>query len=368
MHVRHLKLTHFRNQAALNLQIPQAPATIALIGPNGSGKTSVLEALSLLTPTRGLLGAEGKSQITHGKREWGIWAQTEHHEIGQSFSKGERHLKIDAHKQPLEKLAHLGSVVWLTPQTDFLFSGPPASRRRWLDDIATALIPTHAGATARYRQHRTARLKLLVAGKGGDWLDAEEQFAAQWGITVLQNRLSYLNSLKPSLQNLATWLPGYLATENPGIPPLELQLSGSALEVMESPNPIAALKGKFERSREIDARLERTHAGPNTLDLTGTLHLTDASGAESRVSLAQASSGQHKRGLLFWLAAHIALLKNNLQKPPLVLIDEFSAHLDAEGRSTLLNLLTTSGCQTWLTDVEPPAQTAHLLHFITLPQ
>lgn len=349
MHITRLKLTAFRNLATLSLEVPPAVPTVALIGPNGSGKTSVLESLSLLTPTRGLLGSEGKAQITHGRKEWGIWAQTPEHEIGQSFSKGERHLKIDGHKQPLEKLGTFGSVVWLTPQTDFLFSGPPATRRRWLDDITTAYIPTHATATARYRQHRTARLKLLTAGKGGDWLDAEEQFAAEWGIAVLQNRLAYLSSLQPHLQNLT------------------LQLTGNALEVMESPNPIAALKGKFERSREIDARLERTHAGPNTLDITGTLELQTPN-AELRISLAQASSGQHKRGLLYWLAAHVSLLKNHLQKPPLVLIDEFSAHLDSAGRQTLLHTLSESGCQTWLTDVEAPHLPQNPLHQINLPQ
>lgn len=346
MRLAQLKLSHFRNLGVLNLTIPPQAQLIALIGPNGSGKTSVLEAISLLTPTRGLLGSDGKSQIQQGSKEWGIWAQLDTGaEIGQVYRKAERVLHIDGHKSTQDKLTDHGSVVWLTPATDFLFSGPPANRRRWLDDLTVSLIPAHAQATARYQQHRQSRLKLLTAGQGGDWLDAEERLAAEWGIAVLKNRFAYLTALAPHM------------------PGLTLSLAGNALEILNEPDPISALKGKFERSREIDARMQRTHAGPNTLDLTGHLTLEDA----RVVPLSQASSGQHKRGLILWLVGHVLLLKTAYNRAPLVLIDEFSAHLDAPRRQLLLHTLQTAGCQIWLTDIEVPA-TTEPLHLITLPQ
>lgn len=352
MRIIQLKLSNFRNLAQLVLNIPEDANLIALIGTNGSGKTSILEALSLLTPTRGLLTAEGKSQIHHGAKEWGIWAElATGAELGQVYRQhsrnAERILQIDTHREPLEALARHGSVVWLTPATDFLFSGPPANRRRWLDDLTTALLPAHAGATARFAQHRQSRLKLLMNGQGGhyatDWLDAEERLAAEWGIQVLKHRIEYLNRLQPFLQGIT------------------LALHGNALEVMEDPNPVAALKGKFERSREIDTRMGRTHAGPNTLELTGQLLLSEI----QHIPLSQASSGQHKRGLIHWLVAHVQLLAQAQNRPPLVLIDEFSAHLDAPRRALLLQTLTTAGCQIWLTDTETPKidfPGLHLLH------
>lgn len=343
MRLSQLKLSHFRNIASLALQVPEDANLIALIGPNGSGKTSVLEAVSLLTPTRGLLTSDGKSQIGHGAKEWGIWAQLHTGaELGQVYRKSERILNIDAHREPLEHIARHGSVVWLTPATDFLFSGPPANRRRWLDDLTTALIPAQAGATARFAQHRQSRLKLLMNGHGGDWLDAEERLAAEWGIQVLKHRMDYLTRLEPFLQNLT------------------LALHGNALEVMESENPVLALKGKFERSREIDTRMGRTHAGPNTLELTGQLILSDT----QSIPLAQASSGQHKRGLIHWLVGHVQLLAQAQNRPPLVLVDEFSAHLDAPRRAQLLQTLTEAGCQIWLTDTEVPQIPLAGLHII----
>ena len=345
MRLSHLKLSHFRNVGSLNLPIAGDAQVIALIGPNGSGKTSVLEALSLLTPTRGLLTAEGKSQIQAGAKEWGIWAQLESGaEFGQVYRKNERLLVIDTHRQPLDTMARHGSVVWLTPTTDFLFSGPPASRRRWLDDLVVALIPAHAEAVSRFNLHRQSRLRLLQNGEYGDWLDAEERLAAEWGIQVLTNRQDYLARLLPHLQGVT------------------LALHGNALEVMKEENPVAALKGKFERSREIDARIGRTHAGPNTLDLTGTLVLEE----DRSIPLAQASSGQHKRGLIHWLVGHVQLLAHTHNRPPLVLIDEFSAHLDTPRRQLLIETLLTSGCQIWLTDTDTPPTTLRGLQVVRM--
>jgi len=346
MRIRSLKLSHFRNLPALALQVPAGAGLVGLVGANGSGKTSVLEAISLLTPTRGLLGAEGRAQVRHGAKEWGLWAQlSDETEIGAVYRKGSRQLQINAQPAQQADLTRHGSVIWLTPATDFLFGGPPAARRRWLDDLVTSLIPHHANAVSRFRQHRQARLRLLAQGQGGDWLDAEERLAAEWGVQVLIHRREYLQQLAPYLNNLT------------------LELHGAAVEVLDQPDPVATLKGKFERSRDIDARLQRTHAGPNTADLAGQLQVEEG----RQVAMAHASSGQHKRGLVMALLAHVRLMQKATGKPPLVLIDEFSAHLDATRRRALTADLLALGCQVWFSDTEAPA-TGEAIHIITLSQ
>lgn len=318
--------------------MPASPV-VGLVGPNGAGKTAVLEALALLAPGRGLSGGDLQAHAPHGQRQWGTFiTMADGTTVGQTYKAGLRTVQLDGTTQPVETLATLGSVVVLTPQTDFLFVGPPEQRRRWLDDAATALQPGHAGLVQRYRQHRQARLKILAQGiMHSDWLEAEERLAAEAGVRLVQGRLAYLAALEPLLVGLS------------------LKLQGGALEIMSAADPVVALQGKFERTRELDVRLGRTHAGPNTLDVAGELLPENQSGPRAGgIALHHTSSGQHKRALLLWLQAHVRMVTAKRKQAPLVLIDEFAAHLDATRREHLLQDLISLGCQVWLADVELP--------------
>lgn len=336
MRLSRLVLSNFRNLAAFEVKDIPPVGVVALVGENGVGKTSILEAISLLGGGRGLLGAEAKEQLKHGVKPaegWAVFAETEEGSRAVGFRDGKRVAKIDGSEVGPDALGD-ETVVSLVPALDQMFFEAPGERRNVLDAWVAQIVPGHADTVSRYIHHTRARLRLLVGGGASDWLEAEEQQAAAWGIRLLQGRLAYLNRLSGHMEDL------------------KLALAGGALAVWDADpdtgGPVAALKGKFERSREVDARMERTSAGPNTLDVKAELRRAD-----TWVPANLASSGQHKRVLLLWLCGHVVLLKAH-GVHPLVLVDDFGAHLDEAGRGDMMKALAGLGVQVWLSDVASP--------------
>jgi DNA replication and repair protein RecF len=349
MRVEKIRLTTFRNLDELEITPSKVNKgqIVALVGRNGVGKTSVLESLSLLSPGRGLHKAKPDNMVRHGAQGWGIFTQISSnksaktrkkaqkdalvaHTVGQAFQGKERKLKIDGVDVPKQSaLTTLGNVLWLTPREDRLFLEGPAARRNFLDRLVYGITPDHAVAVNTYKHHARARLQLLRQNAALDWLALEEQQAAQAGVHVLQHRLAYLERLAPHLAEVT------------------LALAGATLSIFETADPVAALAGKFERSRPRDAETGSTHTGPQKVDVGGTLLVEGR-----KVPLAEASSGQHKRALVHIILAHARLVTESTGQPPLVLIDEVAAHLDEQRREEVLQALLDLGAQIWVTETE----------------
>ena len=326
-----LALTDFRNHAAALVQ-PGA-GFVLLSGPNGAGKTNILEAVSLLTPGRGLRGASlGEMARSDGPGGFGVAGRlAEDTEIATgtlAAAPERRQVRINGAPASVNSLSEWLSVLWLTPAMDRLFADSAGNRRRFLDRLTLALDPGHASHAARYEAAMRARNKLLAEPDAADpaWLAALETGMAEHGAALGEARARTVAALTEAMANQS----------GDDFPRASLALDG-----WDGANFGAALKS----SRGRDAAAGRATVGPHRQDLAVT-HVA------KRQPAARSSTGEQKALLLGLVLAHADLVTARRGAPPILLLDEVAAHLDPARRAALLGRLSGRG-QVWMTATEP---------------
>ncbi|MGF1561446.1 MAG: DNA replication/repair protein RecF [Geminicoccaceae bacterium] len=345
--VRQLDLSHFRNYHQLRLHCDGR--MVVLTGANGAGKTNLLEALSFLTPGRGLRRARlSDVRPFDSKQPWAIAARldTVHGEvrIGTGLSpeagRERRVVRIDGEpaKGPLA-LAEYVSCVWLTPAMDRLFMDGASARRRFLDRLVFTIDARHAERVARYEHGLRERARLLrdqPAG-AGPWLAGLEQQAAELGIAVARARAATLAGLNRVLGDMDSRFP------HP-----RLSLRGKleqALESQSDAEAVSALVEAFAAARPRDREIGGSTVGPHRCDLV--VH-----DVELDRPAARCSTGRQKALLVSIVLAETLLRAEGAGGRPILLLDEVVAHLDEERRQGLFALLRTLGAQAWLTGTD----------------
>lgn len=329
MSLTRLVLTDFRNHQEAVLS--PGPGFICLFGENGAGKTNVLEAVSMLTPGRGLRGAP-LSEIARqgGPGGWSVAARLGETELGTgtlAAAPERRQVRINGAPSPVTALSEWLSVLWLTPAMDRLFAGPAADRRRFLDRMVLALEPGHAHHAARYEAAMRARNKLLSEPEGADpdWLAALEAGMAEHGASIGAARERSVAALAEAL-----------ATAPDDIfPQARIALEGWSG---------GALAGALRWNRARDAAAGRAVEGPHRQDLE-VVHVA------KRQPAALGSTGEQKALLLGIVLAHAALVASRRAVAPILLLDEVAAHLDPGRREALFGRLAGRG-QVWMTATE----------------
>lgn len=331
-----LILTDFRNHAELVLA--PAPGFVVLTGDNGAGKTNVLEAVSLLSPGRGLRRAAlSAMQRQGGPGGFGIAATLTLADGDVEIATGtlasapeRRQLRIQGATATANTLAEWLTVLWLTPAMDRLFVEPAGERRRFLDRLTLALVPAHAQHAARYEAAMRARTRLLTAETPADpqWLSALETQMAQHGVAIDVARRETVAAL------------GARLADQPDGP-----FARAALTLEGWQGSADALLADLAANRARDAAAGRALAGPHRADLS-VVHL----GKDQAAALA--STGEQKALLLGIVLAHAELVASRTGHAPVLLLDEVAAHLDPVRRAALFERLAGHG-QVWMTGTEP---------------
>src|ERR1700748_1385364 len=262
--VTRLRLTNFRPYAAAESAVESAPLVLA--APNGAGKTNVLDAISLLSPGRGLRGAKlnehtRKGPVASEETLWAVAAtiargDTEH-EIGTGLTQASASRQVRLNGAAAQSSADLGEIVqliWLTRAMDRLFAESAGGRRRFLDRLVLGFDASHARAATRYETAMRERTRLLKYGpRDPGWLDGLENEIAEAGIAIAAARAATVEKLSRALSERG---------EAGAFPAASLALTDewhlSSLE---------ALRDSLAASRIRDAGAGRSLTGPHTTDL-----------------------------------------------------------------------------------------------------
>jgi DNA replication and repair protein RecF len=351
--IHRLTLTHFRNYRAASLET--RGDVVVLVGPNGAGKTNCIEAISFLSPGRGLRRANLEDVADNqGDGSWAVSAEVEGALGLATLGTGidapipdasvSRRCRID--REPVASATAFGDhlrMVWLTPTMDGLFLGPASERRRFFDRLVLAIDSEHSARVSALDRSLRSRNRLLEVRNYDDhWCDAIERETAELAVAVAAMR-------GQTAARLAAMLRARGAAS--AFPSAEIALDGWMENALMTESA-TAVEDRYRQilrdSRARDAIAGRTLDGPHLTDLQVVY-------APKNMPARDASTGEQKALLIGLVLAHAGLVADMTGITPLLLLDEVVAHLDPARRASLFHELAKLGAQVWMTGADPAA-------------
>lgn len=328
-----LALSHFRSHRATRLAFDGRP--VAITGPNGAGKTNILEAVSLLSPGRGLRRAAAEDLSRRPEAlGWKITAAVRGlsaaHELETWAEPREaRQIRIDGKVATQASLGRVLRILWLVPAMDRLWIEAAEGRRRFLDRMTLSFFPDHAEHSLTYEKAMRDRNRLIRDQvTDAHWYAALEAQMAEAGEAITRHRRATLDRIAAAADAASAF------------PSADLTLSGP--EGADEPQDLALA---LAEGRRRDIAAGRTLVGPHRADLLARYTAKD-------VPADQCSTGEQKALLISLILANARALAQDLGRAPILLLDEVAAHLDEARRSALYDEICALGAQALMTGTE----------------
>ena len=350
MRISRLLLNNFRNHTSLDLNISDNE-WVVIYGPNGSGKTNILEALSLLHPGKGCLNNDLSSMITDSSeaQDWSIYAECQDSENQNNFTLARqyiinsddqsKHAKtifkydgkiIHSAKELLKRLR----MIWLLPQIYFTLSMSNGIKRKFIDRIAYNLYPTHLESILVYENNIKERNKIFQHyGHQYDtlWLDQIEKNLSHSAFIINQNR-----------HNALTTIHHFLSDCNHDIAIPHITIGNELYEPHQiTVEEIAIL---LQKSRKIDTITKRTSVGPHKDNI-------NIKYIRKNIDITQCSTGEQKSMLTALVLAQMQAIHQSTTLLPLLLLDEILVHFDEKVQKILLSECSEKKSQKFITSI-----------------
>ncbi len=316
MRLRSITLQHFRNIAWAELALQGRQQFF--VGPNGQGKTNLLEAAGFITALRSFRTTDPKVLLAQGRAEAAIACVVEHEQRGETrlivkLRRDGRELWCDG-----EKISRVGDylgrfpTVVFTSQDLLLVRGAPTGRRRWLDLTLAAMDGEYLRALQTYHRALAERNSLLKVGAKADELAAFEHALAPAGAALIARRQAGLDELGARVAAFYAQLCGRAE-------PVALSYRPSFAEASAE-----ALRARWQAGRARDLQFRTTLTGPHRDDLEFTVQ-----GAAAKDF---ASEGQQRSLVLALRLAQAAWFHTRSGVRPVLLADDVLGELDPERR------------------------------------
>ena len=348
MAIKSLKLINFRNHYELDI----APncSNVAISGPNGAGKTNILEAISFLSPGKGIFNAAGHEVLnTHNlAASWQVFAELQtpdnDHKVGSGFNKfsPKRIVRINESEPPRHHdLLEYLRVIWLIPQMDGILADTPSMRRRFVDRLTFNFYPEHAAYTNRYEYALKSRNKLLQDGPYDEiLLNNFEKMMADEAIKITIFRKEAIGLITKQMNNFQT---EFLAAQ--------ILLHGDIEEKFATLSKDSLgdeIMNKLKNNRKFDALIKKCSYGVHKTEIKF-IHPT------KQVAASFCSTGEKKAMLISLVIAQSMVLQSIFNGSIILLLDDIFSHLDNTFSQNLLTEISKLSAQSWITGTHTQA-------------
>ena len=351
--MKYLSLIRFFNYRNLNDQeIKLSNSINVFIGQNGSGKTNILEGISLLNPGRGFRKNK-LNQITNFKKNnpWVIFFHYNIKDLETNLSitydintagLAKKKLLINnENKNQLVEKEKIPTVIWFIPEMERLFQGPPSLRRNFIDRLVYGFDKTILNLINTYSKLMKERTNIIQSESIDEtWLNSIEEKIVDSGIKITKKRHHAIELLNKTFKEIS------LSKKNLRVCQLSLlgEIDKKIIENEASESQIYYLKA-LKESRKEDKFRGGCSIGPHKSDLESIYQ-------NNGISAKFCSTGQQKEIILSILLCQCYCLVNKFDTTPIILLDEICSHLDNNTRSILLDICQWLKIQVLMTGTE----------------
>ena len=347
--IKKLTLNNFRNHKYLKLDISKN--MILIYGQNGSGKTSVLESISLFDSSNGfrastlseIINNDFKGPIEMFGVNLILSESNDFTKIGiglkKNTNKYQKIISVEGKKNRKDFINNIPNIYSIIPKMTFLFQSTSEERRSFLDQMIFVIEGNHKKNISDYEKYKSERMKILKKWKtrNADWLDAVEKKMVSYGLIISDNRRNFLKQLNNMLTNI-----------DKDFPLLQIKLKGELDELLLEKPAIEVeeiFASTLKENRERDLLTGRTNYGANKTDI----NVIDKKSLREAKSF---STGQQKTIIFLLIFAFIKYLEKFPFNKTIFLLDDVFSYLDNKFVNLVLEKLNELNVQTWMTDVK----------------